>query len=358
MKFTEFKQSQEVQLTEEQEVIISYCEGSITKKDAVSQLLEFDWRDVANKVTWGAVDSRAEQDAQDKAGYSLSDTFAMPGKAAQATKAKRAAARKQGIKSGSDALASAPGASPASAIKSLTGLNIGAKKAQAAPPVDDFRSIPKAKGPFKSGAGAEVDDFRAMPKTPPKPAAKAKVAATAANTKDYDKTVALQKKLGVTADGIMGPKTRAAMKAAGMATSTPGSKVKQPGPSVTQNPAYNQTGMDDGDMPNAKPKIRTDMPGGPSRLNAFKLVYNKATPAQKKAMIARLRQAQAKRNAPPKPKKKPRTLGKQNSKMPKSFGGFGPRVDDPKGGETVNLPFGMSYKTLPEKDRDSAFGDN
>ena len=55
----------------------------------------------------------------------------------------------------------------------------------------------------------------AMPKPKPAaPAPRAKVKATAANTKDYDKTVALQKKLGVTADGIMGPQTRAAMKAA------------------------------------------------------------------------------------------------------------------------------------------------
>jgi len=55
------------------------------------------------------------------------------------------------------------------------------------------------------------------PKPAPKPAApapRAKVKATAANTKDFDKTVALQKKLGVTADGIMGPNTRAAMAAA------------------------------------------------------------------------------------------------------------------------------------------------
>ena len=70
--------------------------------------------------------------------------------------------------------------------------------------------------------GASVDNFAAMPKTPPKPAAKAKVAATAANTRDYDKTLAMQKKLiaggaKIDADGLMGPKTRAAMKAAGMA---------------------------------------------------------------------------------------------------------------------------------------------
>jgi hypothetical protein len=71
-------------------------------------------------------------------------------------------------------------------------------------------------------------------------------------------------------------------------TTTPGSKVKTPGPSVTQNPAYKQTGMDDVDMPEPEEK-----------------------------------------------------------KMPKAFG-IGPRVDDPKGGETVKTPFGFSYKTLPK----------
>ena len=37
------------------------------EEDAVSQLSEADWRDIANKLTWGAIDSRAEQDAQDAA---------------------------------------------------------------------------------------------------------------------------------------------------------------------------------------------------------------------------------------------------------------------------------------------------
>ena len=184
--------------------------------------------------------------------------------------------------------------------------------------VDDFRSIPKAKGPFKSGDGAEVDDFRAMPKTPPKPAARAKVKATAANTRDYDKAMALQKKLiaqgaNIKADGLMGPNTRAAMKAANMGA--------------------------------GGQKIRTDMPGGPRISNAKKpLMKPKATTAATKM---------AKKPAAMKPAAaKPRTLGKQNSKMPKSFGGIGPRVDDPKGGETVNLPFGMSYKTLPQQKDD------
>lgn len=365
MKFTEFKQSQEVQLTEEQEIIISYCEGSITKKDAVSQLLEFDWRDVANKLTWGAIDSRAEQDAQDKAGYSISDTFAMPGPASKATKAKRAAAAKRGIKSGSDALASAPGASPASAIKSLTGLDIGGNKAQAAPtkvPAPIPKNRPGADGSLnmdpipKTGAAGDMDAMVKQVKPVRSP-----VKATAANTRNYDKTLALQKKLiaqgaKIDADGLMGPKTRAAMKAAGMSTSTPGSKVKQPGPSVKQNPAYSQTGMDPVDMPNAKPKIRTDMPGGPTRFNAFKSVYNKATPAQKKAMVARLRKAQvdkagAEIDAVPAPK----IPGGKKKPVKKNFLGGTKNLlkpDDPRGGEVVaQLPSwlgGGKIKTLPQ----------
>ena len=64
------------------------------------------------------------------------------------------------------------------------------------------------------------------PKPVAAPAPRAKVKATAANTKDYDKTVALQKKLGVTADGIMGPQTRAAMAAAAAKKpATPASQV-------------------------------------------------------------------------------------------------------------------------------------
>lgn len=84
----------------------------------------------------------------------------------------------------------------------------------------------------------------AMPKPKPAaPAPRAKVKATAANTKDYDKTVALQKKLGVTADGIMGPQTRAAMAAAAAAKkpATPASQVTptagDPGTQQAASPA-------------------------------------------------------------------------------------------------------------------------
>ena len=361
MKFNEFKNPQ---LTEEQ-IVLAYCKGEITKEDAVSQLSEADWRDIANNLTWGAIDSRAEQDAQDAAGYSLSDRFAMPGPAAQAVKAKRAAAAKRGINSASDALASAPGASPASAIQNLTGLDFSSNAANAATPPTQYADDPSdgdsgmntpAPTQYADDPSAGDSGMNTTPAPTPAPAPRQKVKATAANTRDYDKTLALQKKLiaqgaNIKADGLMGPNTRAAMKAfkntnpatggmgpggaggvanpkpkaagtgkntnpatggmgpggaggvakpkpkatgTGMkSTTTPGSKVKTPGPSVTQNPAYKQTGMNDVDMPE--------------------------------------------------PEKK---------KMPRGFGlDFMPRVDDPKGGEEVKTPFG-SYKTLPKKDDD------
>ena len=58
-----------------------------------------------------------------------------------------------------------------------------------------------------------------------------KVKATAANTKDYDKTLALQKRLiakgaKIDADGIMGPKTRAAMKKFGAMPAMPKPRPK------------------------------------------------------------------------------------------------------------------------------------
>ena len=65
----------------------------------------------------------------------------------------------------------------------------------------------------------EIKDITtALPKLKPKSLTKTKtkVKATAANTKDYNKTLNLQKKLirmgaKITADGIMGPRTRAAI---------------------------------------------------------------------------------------------------------------------------------------------------
>ena len=64
----------------------------------------------------------------------------------------------------------------------------------------------------------EINTLMAMPKMKPKSLTKTKtkVKATAANTKDYNKTLALQKRLiamgaKIKADGIMGSKTRAAI---------------------------------------------------------------------------------------------------------------------------------------------------
>tara|TARA_R110000782_G_scaffold12993_1_gene38443 strand:+ start:1482 stop:2339 length:858 start_codon:yes stop_codon:yes gene_type:complete len=244
MKFNEFKPSSRPQLTEEQQVVLDYCKGEITKEDAVKKLSEApddgnlerpqssdfftrtinksgprkgkasygfnlggDWRDQLNKLTGGRVDSRAQQNAQDKA---------------------TSAARKKGLlgpdvyKAGQAALAATPGVD--GKLYSGNKLKVTDKPANADPSqsgpfkkgdgaeTDKFK-LPAPK-PFKKGDGAELDDYRQVKRD--------KVKATAANTRDYDKTLAMQKKLiaggaKIDADGLMGPKTRAAMKAAGMA---------------------------------------------------------------------------------------------------------------------------------------------
>ena len=111
-------------------------------------------------------------------------------------------------------------AAPKPKPAAFTGRPDDAQKPAAAPKINP--AVPAA-GPVRANpinpqAMAATKAAASVVNTP-KPAApapRAKVKATAANTKDYDKTVALQKKLGVTADGIMGPQTRAAMaKAAG-----------------------------------------------------------------------------------------------------------------------------------------------
>ena len=219
MKYNEFKP----QLTEEQ-IILAYCKGDITKKDAVSHLSEMkvnlseiSLRDLGNKLSFGAIDSTAQQAAQDKA---IKDFKPKAGNTANQNLQAKIKAGQAGIDS----------------VANLPGFSVGANKAQAASPkpgasVDNFAAMPKT--PPKPGAS--VDNFAAMPKTPPKPAAKAKVKATAANTRDYDKNMALQKKLiaggaNIKADGLMGPNTRAAMKAAGMGAKKPVAKKKLSGP--------------------------------------------------------------------------------------------------------------------------------
>ena len=195
MKFNEFKNPQ---LTEEQ-IVLSYCKGEITKENAVSQLSEFDWRDQLNKIAPGLVDSSAQQAAQDKA---------------------KSDARKKGLSgqdvydAGQAALDATPGVDGKTWAEK--GLSVGPNAANAASPKP----------------GASVDDFASMPRTKAKAPS---VAPTAANTKGYDQTLALQKKLiaqgaDIKADGMMGPNTRAAMKAAGMGAKKPVAKKKLSGP--------------------------------------------------------------------------------------------------------------------------------
>ena len=332
MKFNEFKP----QLTEEQ-IVLAYCKGKITKEDAVSRLREApqdsradtltkqniakgkstsqggtggfldrmgaSFRRMGNKVTGGFVDSPEEQARQDA----------------------KATVKNQDRAAASDARRQAR-------FRNRPGLSVGPNAANAATPptpfypdepADDSGMNTPSTPFYPDDPSAGDSGMNTTPAPTPAPTQRPKVAATAANTRDYDKTMALQKKLiaqgaNIKADGLMGPNTRAAMKAAGMGA--------------------------------GGQKMRTDMPGGPRISNAKKpLMKPKATTAATKI---------AKKPAAKKPvAKKPRTLGKQNSKMPKSFGGIGPRVDDPKGGETVNLPFGMSYKTLPQQKDDGVAQD-
>jgi len=139
-------------------------------------------------------------------------------------------------------------AAPKPKPAAFTGRPDDAQKPAAAPKINP--AVPAA-GPVR----ANPIDPQAMAATraaasvvnAPKPAApapRAKVKATAANTKDFDKTVALQKKLGVTADGIMGPQTRAAMAAA---------KAKQGSPAPTGTPRKVST---------VEPGLDSDKPKG------------------------------------------------------------------------------------------------
>jgi hypothetical protein len=350
MKFNEFKNPQ---LTEEQ-IVLSYCKGEITKEDAVSHLSEMkvnlseiSLRDLGNKLSFGGIDSTDQQAAQDKAA-------AAAGKGL--TGAAKVIAKRR---AGQAALDATPNLTSAfndyilgDKLKSKPtfskgpgkGLSIGPNAANAATPPTKYADDPSAgdSGMNTPAPTKYADDPSAGDSGMNTPAAKAKsakgpkVAATAANTRDYDKTVALQKKLiaqgaNIKADGLMGPNTRAAMKAAGMGAKKPVAKKKLSGPERLSRLA--------------------DIPAVSRALGARgELSKDDGEFADPNAMTRRKPKVA--------PKKKPRTLGKQNSKMPKSFGGFGPRIDDPKGGETVNLPFGGSYKTLSQKDRDSAFGDN
>jgi len=296
MKFTEFKNPQ---LTEEQ-IVLAYCKGEITKEDAVSHLSEmkvnlneFDWRKGAESMgltgKYG-FDTRAEQDAQDAAAAASLRITAKKANAAQGT----------GATAGVDNFTSMPGTAPTAGV-------------------DNFVDMPG------TGPTAGVDNFVDMPKAP-KAAPKAKVKATAANTSDYDKTVALQKKLGVTADGLMGPNTRAAMKAAGMSAKKPVAKKKLSGPDRLSKLADNpRVGLKVGNKVEPLAKLARGNMDADSEF------------ADPNAMTRRTKK--------PAPKKK----------MPRAFGMKSmPRVDNPAGGSKA----AFGGKTLPKKDYDAAFGDN
>ena len=308
MKFNEFKP----QLTEEQ-IVLAYCKGKITKEDAVSRLREAPQDSRADTLTkqniakGKSTSQGGTGDMIDRMGTGFRRMFSkIPGGIVdspekQARQDAEATVATQKRIAASDARRQAR-------FRNRPGLSVGPNAANAATPPTQYADDPSA-----------GDSGNNTPAPTPAPTQRPRVAATAANTRDYDKTVALQKKLiaqgaNIKADGLMGPNTRAAMKAANMGA--------------------------------GGQKIRTDMPGGPRISNAKKPMM-KPKPKKKPGMSPGAMGGVAK------PKPKPRTLGKQNSKMPRAFGlDFMPRVDDPKGGETVNLPFGMSYKTLPQEPDD------
>jgi hypothetical protein len=338
MKFNEFKNPQ---LTEEQ-IVLSYCKGEITKEDAVSHLSEMkvnldeeSWRDTFNKLSWGLSDSDAEIAAQKKAEAEF------VGKGLTGHRLRSAKRR-----AGQAAKKAAPGATISSNLKAIAGLDIGANKAQAAPlpkPTkyaddpsagDSGMNTPAptkyADDPSAGDSGmntaapkkvSQVDNFAAMPKTPPKPAAKAKVAATAANTRDYAATLAIQKKLiaggaNIKADGLMGKNTRAAMAAAKKKLSGPDALSKLADiPAVSRAlGARGELSKDDGEF--ADPNAMT----------------------RRKPKVA-------------KPWVNPDGPGK--TQMPRAFGLKSmPRIDSPKGGDKA----AFGGKTLSKKDYAAAFG--
>ena len=353
MKFNEFKPSSRPQLTEDQiytqNLLKDFLESKITKKEFLKQIDESVGRDQLDEILplaaagiakgLGAAGMAAARFAPQIAkgaakygGQALKGiknffgggTRAVAGKTAKALTGKTATAASLG--------AMAPGMlSKSNVAKVAGGAALGAAAASA---LDTNPHAAYADDPSAGDSGMNTPSTPFYPDDPsagdsgmnttPAPTQRPKVAATAANTRDYDKTLAMQKKLiaqgaNIKADGLMGPNTRAAMKAANMGA--------------------------------GGQKIRTDMPGGPRISNAKKPLM-KPKPDFVPVMPATGGVAKPK----PKSKPKPRTLGKQNSKMPRSFGGIGPRVDDPKGGETVNLPFGMSYKTLPQEKDDGSKG--
>jgi hypothetical protein len=372
MKFNEFKP----QLTEEQ-IVLSYCKGEITKEDAVSHLSEmranlneFDLRDFANRFSYGAIDNRAEQDAQDKAVAAVIKRGG--GKAAQRIAGDAAIKKVSGN--------TVPGfgntgdfnqyydatLDPANKKPLTPGMD-GPGPAELKTAPTDRMALPKTSGLPK--INIPYITKRPDAKIPEKPMVEPKKEPESFgaafkrnrkkhggpggmftwNGKQYQTNVKGEKyvknptpvgqSIATKANAVVTPKAKPA---AGQGAAERFLKSRTPAPTPGQ-----------GAMNVAKKKL-----SGPERLSRLADI-----PAVSRALGARgelskddgeFADPNAMTRGKPKvaPKKKPRTLGKQNSKMPKSFGGFGPRIDDPKGGETVNLPFGGSYKTLPQEPDD------
>lgn len=107
---------------------------------------------------------------------------------------------------------------------SKKGEKIFPKRIGKEPDVSQGSTIAKA----PAAKDSDISQGSTISKTPMK---KGKVKATAANTKNYDSTLALQKSLiakgaKIDADGIMGPQTRAAMKQFGQPGATPIARPK------------------------------------------------------------------------------------------------------------------------------------
>jgi len=393
MKFSEFKNPQ---LTEEQ-IVLSYCKGDITKEDAVSHLSEmranlneFDLRDYIpgrrffNNSTWGAIDSPEEQDAYDKA---VAAVIKRGGSKAAQRIAGDAAIKKASGQTvpgfgNTGPLNTYYDATLDPANKKKTNPNNYTDANRYGLPLDTITAIgaqldrapgstekPKMNYPkFKK----ERPDTKTpeKPKVEPKKEPESFGAAFKRNRKKHGGPGGVftwngkQYQTNVKGEKYVKNPTPVNQP---ISTTTPGqgaaerflkypTKSPTPGQGVMNVKSNNTSYIDKGPYMMRNPDANTVKKSAPTI--AKKTVDKRDMvigPDGKKTPFDQIKTPNI-ASKKLKAKIKPRTLGKQNSKMPKSFGGFGPRVDDPKGGETVNLPFGLSYKTLPQEKDDGSKG--
>ena len=177
--------------------------------------------------------------------------FDDPNKSAAAVKAATAPAPKPKLGGTGVGRQDGPAALRPAPVK-RTGPVGGPTRANATKPMMQPKAAPAPASQVTPTAGDPGMQQAAAPKMatptapPARPKQRAKVKATAANTKDFDKTVALQKKLGVTADGIMGPETRRAMALAK-------AKEKEPGRDAASVTGRDADGQYDQDTPDRTP---------------------------------------------------------------------------------------------------------